>query len=108
MTAGLKGLCGREYRVLSGYSLCLLGEPIGDPFCLMSLLMTWRIGKFTHSKPASDTKAGDGRYVGGLAERKLKFSRACRNGMSGAVESLTRTSPKSLCNATENGMSGGS
>lgn len=62
--------------------------------------------KFSRSKPASDAKPGDGRYTGGLAEKKLKLSRACGNEMSGASESLTRTSPKPWCSTMENGMSG--
>lgn len=50
---------------------------------------------FTHSKPDRDIKPGDGRYAGGRAERKMKFSRTCRNEVSEASGSLTRTSPKS-------------
>ena len=51
--------------------------------------------KFTLRKPANDTKPGVGRYVGGHAERNMKFSRCWRNGIAGASKSLTKTSPKS-------------
>lgn len=54
--------------------------------------------KFNHSKPASETKTGDGRCAGGHAERKTKLS---RNEVLGASESLARTIPKSWCSTGE-------
>ncbi|XP_077646495.1 pentatricopeptide repeat-containing protein 2, mitochondrial isoform X3 [Lonchura striata] len=62
--------------------------------------------EFSRRKPASDTKPGDGRCAGGHAKKNLTSSRACRNEVSGASESLTRTSLKPWCSSTENGLSG--
>lgn len=104
MIAGLKGL------VTVSTKCCLLTvSPQGTNMRLVLLHVSVNDlddREFSRRKPASDTKPGDGRYAGGHAEKNLTFSRACRNEVSGASESLTRTSLKPWCSSTENGLSG--